>query len=50
MVEYQILAILSESPQQTMRMSSLAEVTSASLSGCRTCSSAWSGGEVHDDH
>ena len=31
-VEYQVLAMLSESPQQTMRMSSLAEVTNASLS------------------
>src|SRR6202043_3581218 len=32
MVEYQVLAMLSESPEQTMRMSSLAEVTNASLS------------------
>jgi DNA-binding MarR family transcriptional regulator len=32
MVEYQVLAILSESPQRTMRMSSLAQVTNASLS------------------
>ncbi len=32
MVEYQVLAILSESPEWTMRMSSLAEVTNASLS------------------
>jgi DNA-binding MarR family transcriptional regulator len=32
MVEYQVLAMLSESPAQTMRMSSLAEVTNASLS------------------
>jgi len=32
MVEYQALAMLSESPQRTMRMSSLAEVTNASLS------------------
>ena len=32
MVEYQVLAILSESPDRTMRMSSLAEVTNASLS------------------
>jgi DNA-binding MarR family transcriptional regulator len=32
MVEYQVLAMLSESPRQTMRMSSLAEVTNASLS------------------
>ena len=32
MVEYQVLAMLSESPQQTMRMSSLAEFTNASLS------------------
>ena len=32
MVEYQVLALLSESPQRTMRMSSLAEVTNASLS------------------
>src|SRR5512133_4272784 len=32
MVEYQVLAMLSESPQRTMRMSSLAEVTTASLS------------------
>lgn len=32
MVEYQVLAMLSESPQRTMRMSALAEVTNASLS------------------
>jgi DNA-binding MarR family transcriptional regulator len=32
MVEYQVLAILSESPKRTRRMSSLAEVTNASLS------------------
>jgi DNA-binding MarR family transcriptional regulator len=32
MVEYQVLAMLSQSPEQTMRMSSLAEVTNASLS------------------
>ena len=32
MVEYQVLAMLSNRPQQTMRMSSLAEVTNASLS------------------
>jgi DNA-binding MarR family transcriptional regulator len=32
MVEYQVLAILSESPDRTRRMSSLAEVTNASLS------------------
>jgi DNA-binding MarR family transcriptional regulator len=32
MVEYQVLAVLSESPGRTMRMSSLAEVTNASLS------------------
>lgn len=32
MVEYQVLAMLSESPDRTMRMSSLAEVTNASLS------------------
>jgi DNA-binding MarR family transcriptional regulator len=32
MVEYQVLAMLSESPAQTMWMSSLAEVTNASLS------------------
>jgi DNA-binding MarR family transcriptional regulator len=32
MVEYQVLAMLSESPVRTMRMSSLAEVTNASLS------------------
>jgi DNA-binding MarR family transcriptional regulator len=32
MVEYQVLAMLSESPEHTMRMSSLAEVTNASLS------------------
>ena len=31
-VEYQVLAILSTSPERTMRMSSLAEVTNASLS------------------
>jgi DNA-binding MarR family transcriptional regulator len=32
MVEYQVLAMLSESTARTMRMSSLAEVTNASLS------------------
>jgi DNA-binding MarR family transcriptional regulator len=32
MVEYQVLAMLSESPARTMRMSALAEVTNASLS------------------
>jgi DNA-binding MarR family transcriptional regulator len=32
MVEYQALAMLSQSPARTMRMSSLAEVTNASLS------------------
>jgi DNA-binding MarR family transcriptional regulator len=32
MVEYQVLGMLSTSPQRTMRMSSLAEVTNASLS------------------
>ena len=32
MVEYQVLAMLSESPRRTMRMSSLAVVTNASLS------------------
>ena len=32
MVDYQVMAMLSESPQRTMRMSSLAEVTNASLS------------------
>jgi DNA-binding MarR family transcriptional regulator len=32
MVEYQVLAMLSERPHRTMRMSSLAEVTNASLS------------------
>jgi DNA-binding MarR family transcriptional regulator len=32
MVEYQVIAMLSESPKRTMRMSSLAEVTNASLS------------------
>jgi len=32
MVEYQVLAMLSESPARTMRMSLLAEVTNASLS------------------
>src|SRR6476646_7320674 len=32
MVEYQVLAMLSESPGRAMRMSSLAEVTNASLS------------------
>jgi DNA-binding MarR family transcriptional regulator len=32
MVEYQVLAMLSKSPEWTMRMSSLAEVTNASLS------------------
>jgi DNA-binding MarR family transcriptional regulator len=32
MVEYQVLAMLSESPERTLRMSSLAEVTNASLS------------------
>ena len=32
MVEYQVLAMLSASPDRTMRMSSLAQVTNASLS------------------
>ena len=32
MVEYQVLAMLSGSPRRTMRMSSLADVTNASLS------------------
>jgi DNA-binding MarR family transcriptional regulator len=32
MVEYQVLAMLSESPERRMRMSALAEVTNASLS------------------
>ena len=32
MVEYQVLAILSEAPERTMRMSSLAALTNASLS------------------
>jgi DNA-binding MarR family transcriptional regulator len=32
MVEYQVLAMLSENPERTLRMSSLAEVTNASLS------------------
>jgi DNA-binding MarR family transcriptional regulator len=32
MVDYQVMAILSESPERTMRLSSLAEVTNASLS------------------
>ena len=32
MVEYQVIAMLSESSRRTMRMSSLAEVTNASLS------------------
>lgn len=32
MVEYQVLAMLSASPRRTMRMSSLADVTNASLS------------------
>jgi DNA-binding MarR family transcriptional regulator len=32
MVEYQVLAMLSSSPERRMRMSSLAEVTNASLS------------------
>jgi DNA-binding MarR family transcriptional regulator len=32
MVDYQVLAMLSESAQRTMRLSSLAEVTNASLS------------------
>ena len=32
MVDYQVLAMLSDSPEHTMRMSSLAEVTNASLS------------------
>jgi DNA-binding MarR family transcriptional regulator len=32
MMEYQVLAMLSGSPERTMRMSSLAEVTNASLS------------------
>jgi DNA-binding MarR family transcriptional regulator len=32
MIEYQVLAMLSESPERTMRMSTLAELTNASLS------------------
>ncbi len=32
LVEYQVMAMLSESPERRMRMSSLAEVTNASLS------------------
>ena len=32
MVEYQVLAMLSDNPRRTMRMSSLADVTNASLS------------------
>jgi DNA-binding MarR family transcriptional regulator len=32
MVDYQVMAMLSESPDRTMRLSSLAEVTNASLS------------------
>jgi DNA-binding MarR family transcriptional regulator len=32
MVEYQVLAMLSDNPDRTMRMSALAEVTNASLS------------------
>jgi DNA-binding MarR family transcriptional regulator len=32
MVEYQVLAMLSERPDRTMRMSALAEITNASLS------------------
>jgi DNA-binding MarR family transcriptional regulator len=32
MVEYQVMAMLSQSPERRMRMSSLAEVTNASLS------------------
>lgn len=32
MVEYQVLAMLSERPERTMRMSTLAELTNASLS------------------
>src|SRR5580692_1126100 len=32
MVEYQVLAMLSNAPERTMRMSSLAQVTNASLS------------------
>jgi DNA-binding MarR family transcriptional regulator len=32
MVEYQVLAMLSGAPERTMRMSSLAELTNASLS------------------
>jgi DNA-binding MarR family transcriptional regulator len=32
MVEHQVLGMLSTSPQRTMRMSSLAELTNASLS------------------
>jgi DNA-binding MarR family transcriptional regulator len=32
MVEYQVLAMLSDSPDRTLRMSALAEVTNASLS------------------
>ena len=49
MVEYQVLAMLSQSPDRTMRMSSLAEVTNASLSRLshlfkRLEGAAWSAG------
>jgi hypothetical protein len=44
MVKYQVLAALSEAPERTMRMSSLAVLSNASLSlGCR-CSRALKGG------
>jgi len=41
-VEYQVLAMLSQAPDRTMWMSSLAEVTNASLSRLSHLSGAWS--------
>ena len=41
MVEYQVMARLSASPERTLRMSSLADLANASLSRRRTWSSAF---------
>ncbi len=48
-VEYQVLAMLSESPDRTMRMSSLAEVTNAILTdkGFKTLAEAAPGHVTH---
>ena len=49
MVEYQVLAMLSESPERTMRLSSLAEVTNAVLTedGFQTLVAAAPGHVAH---